>query len=43
MRKKYLEPEFDLTKISFESILEENLMDHSNGEVGGYEGGEGLD
>ena len=32
MRKEYETPDFELTKLNFESILEEHYIEHSKGE-----------
>lgn len=48
MKKDYVSPEFDVTRLAFEAILEagddnDHLLLHSFGEVGGQGGNPGLD
>ncbi len=43
MKKEYEAPDFELTRLSFESILEEHLIEHSIGEGGAESGDEGRD
>ena len=43
MRKEYETPDFELTKLNFESILEEHLIEHSIGEGYAESGDEGQD
>lgn len=43
MRKLYDAPDFELIKFSFESILEEHLIEHSIGEGFADGGDEGRD
>lgn len=43
MKKEYEAPDFELLKLSFESVLEEHLIEHSFGEGYAEGGGEGRD
>lgn len=43
MKKSYESPDFELTKLNFESILEEHLIEHSIGEGFADGGDEGRD
>lgn len=43
MRKEYETPDFELTKLNFESILEEHYIEHSKGEGFAEDGNEGQD
>lgn len=43
MRKEYETPDFELTKLNFESILEEHYIEHSKGEGYAVSGDEGQD
>lgn len=42
MRKKYDSPEMEITAISFQAIME-NQMNTSDGEIGEHSGDPGLD
>lgn len=42
MKKTYDTPEMEITKISFQAIMD-NTMDTSEGEIGKHDGDEGLD
>lgn len=43
MKKEYETPDFELMKLCFESVLEEHLIQHSNGEGYAEGGDEGQD
>ena len=42
LKKVYDSPEMEITRISFQAIMEENQMDTSVGETGVHYGDEGL-